>query len=362
LRLPCIAVALALLVVPFGCSGQQEERIREEKPLPVRTATVKVAPKKRSYEFTGVAAAAERIPLGFRIGGRIASVAVSRGESVQKGDVIARLEPRDYVLARERRRADLQRAQAELDNARAEFERVRSLYEIDNVSERERDRARSTFEAARAQVEKARNGVELARRKVAYCTLRAPVSGEIAHVPAQAHQVVRSGQTVAVLLEDSETEVRVGVPERFVNRVGTGQRARAAFSIFPGDWLPVEVTEIGAETDRTTTYPVTLRFLSPHPRIKPGMVARVRFSVPGSEGDGVVVPPNAVIGGYGGERSVWVLDRGTVHRREVQPGSMTPEGLLLRDGPPPGSRVVVRGAHSMEEGMRVRPLGEEDGP
>jgi RND family efflux transporter MFP subunit len=354
-------LAAALLVWVLGCGQGPEQDSGEQAPRSVVTMTVSSPSRGQVRLFSGTARPAVETRLSFRVAGKVQEIGVKVGARVTAGHVAARLDSTDYGLEVKRRRARVAEVEARLEEAGFEYDRVRSLYEVESVSKRELDRARAMFASTRARREAALEALALARKKVEYCVLKVPLKGEVVSVPVEEHQTVQAGQPVAVLASLEVMEMQLGVPAGVISRIKSGDRALVSFDALSGHEFQATVSEVGVETGPTTTYPLTLRLLEVHPAVRPGMVGHAQFDFPPPDQAPVVVPPQAVIQGAGQAAVVWVFDPDTesVHRREVQVGSLTSEGLQITSGLKSGARIVIRGVHRLEEGMRVRSLDRE---
>jgi len=349
------AVALA------GCPRKGAAPVLKEVIRPVVTMAAPQPGSGRKRTFSGTAKAAVETPLSFRVGGEICELSAKLGTRVEANDLIARLDPRDHVLQVEQNKADLAKAEAQLEQAKAEYGRVRQLYEARHVSKSSLDSQMASYKSAVAQREAAAKGLELAKQQLDYCTLRAPVSGAVASVAAEAHQTVSAGRTVATITSGDGIEMEVGMPEALISQVRVGDSTTVTFDALPGARFPARVSEVGIELGASSTYVVKLVLLEKSPRIRLGMVGEATFSfkaAPGSEA--IVVPQVAVVPTPDGERYVWTYqaDSQTVARRIVKVGALTSDGLQILAGLKPGEIFVTRGVHRLTQGMKVRLLDE----
>lgn len=354
-------LALLLVAAP-ACKPRSQEKPLPPVVRPVVVVKLQAPATRRELSFSGVARAAVETRLSFRVGGTIDSLRAKVGMRVKAGEVIARLDPTDYRLKVKQLMAELARVQAGLKAAKSDYRRVRELYEVGSSSAGDLDRARAAYESKLAAYEATQRHLELARRQLEYCVLRAPMAGSIAAVPVEVHQSVAPGTPVAVLTSDQQLEVEIGVPEGVIGRLKVGELAQVTFDALPGVRFQAVVSEVGVETGRSTAYPVKLRLLKQDPRVRSGMVGEVSFFLPPRPGDRfILVPPVALAGSAGGERFVWVVDpkTSTVHKREVTTGDFTSRGLQIKSGLKPGELVVIRGVHRLQEGQKVRVIPRE---
>ncbi len=179
----------------LGCGQEAQEsgpRIR-----PVRYQEVEASGAARVRTFSGTAQASQESNLSFRVGGAVERIAVEVGDRVEAGTEIAALDPRDYELTAGQSEAQLSREEANLRSASANFDRTKSLYENNNASLTDLDGARARFESGEASVNAAKQALELARSRLTYTHLKAPVDGSIAAIRVEENENVSAGQVVA---------------------------------------------------------------------------------------------------------------------------------------------------------------------
>ncbi len=341
-------------------AGSCRKAERQPTPVvrPVVTMSVRAAAE-RERRFSGTARAVSDTLLSFRVGGEIIELPVRTGRAVKAGDLIARLDPKDYELQLKQSQAQLKQAQAQFQQAWTEYERVRQQYEARIVSRSELEARQAVYHSAQAACDAAQKGCELAQQQLKYCELCAPLDGTIASVPVEAHQTVAAGQVVAALSVGGAMEMRLGLPEALVGKVKLDDLAGVVFDAVPEKRFSAQVSEIGIEPDAGGAYPVKLRLLESDERIRSGMVGEAVFSFAGSgAGDVIVVPAVAVVARPAGGHYVWVYqpDRGVVVERDVQIGALTSDGLQVTAGLESGAIIVIRGVHQLQSGMPVRLL------
>jgi RND family efflux transporter MFP subunit len=317
--------------------------------------------------FSGVAEAGIESKLSFKVAGSIENLAVKLGDSVRAGGLIAKLDDTDFQLQVQQAEASLTQSEAQARRARADYERTRSLYESRNASKNDLDQARSASESADAQVESSSKALELAKQRLSYCRLVAPISGAIAEVPVEANENIQAGQRIATLTSGDRMEVSVGVPEILIAQIREGDAVSVQFDALPDTKLGGRVTEVGvAAMGAVTTFPVTVILNERTRDVRPGMAASVGFTFTSADNrERFLVPPVAVGEDRNG-RFLYVatpVDSGlaVVGRRAVTVGELTGDGLEVLEGLFEGDLLVTAGVSKLVDGQTVRLPAGKDG-
>lgn len=356
LRWIWIGALVASLTMSGGCGEKAEERapvVRPVKSLVVGDVL------SGSRSFPGKVEASERVDLSFRVPGRLIELPIERGQEVARGQLLARIDPRDYRIA-------LDEAKASFTKAEADYVRYQNLYEKDAVSISELDFNRAQRDVARARLDDAEADVD-------YTYLRAPFAGVIGTRYVENFEEVQANQIICSVHDINTLDIIVDVPEHLIANVRNLEEAEldviARFDAAPGEEFPLRFRDVAAQADPTTrTY--ELRLTMPQPRsisVLPGMTAEVvargtRAARAVTESGVFTVPASAVFPDEEGEsQAVWVIDPDdlTLHERRVEIGQVTGAGSVeVLSGLRAGERIAVAGVSRMREGMKVRLMEE----
>jgi RND family efflux transporter MFP subunit len=360
---PAGLAACILLTAGCGTPAPEPEPIR-----PVRVEPVFATGGSRVRTFAGSARAGLESRLSFKVAGTVQRLAVAVGDRVRAGQLLAELDPRDYELQVEDAEAALRQARARARNAGANLDRVRGLYENNNASRTEYDAARADYDSASAHVASLEKKLELARSRLDYTRLRAPLDGAIADLTVEVSENVQPGQTIATLTAGQQPEVEIAIPEAFIGRMREGQDVTVSFDALPGRTFAAVVTEVGVtSTGLATTYPVTVRLTDEASDVRPGMAAEVSIVFESEQGRSRILVPAFAVGEDRNGRFVFVATEGegrygVVRRREVQVGELTGEGLEIVAGLEEGELLVTAGVSRLRDGLEVRlPSATEPG-
>jgi RND family efflux transporter MFP subunit len=295
--------------------------------------------------------ASSQVNLSFRRGGPLVELNVEEGDKVRKGQVLARIDPRDFQLA-------LNAARAAYESAEADFRRFSALYEKQGISATRMDQVRAAREVALSAMREAK-----ARLDDTY--LRAPFDGEVGAVFVENFTDVLLKIPVLSLVDVSALEIIVDAPEAGVATFdrSTVGRIVAKFAAAPEKEFDLNLKQIASQADpRTRTYRTELLMTQPEGlNVLPGMTVSVTVYPSDTTKARVVVPAKAVLAEADGQKIVWVIDSETLrtHRREVTVGSVTGTGgIEIHSGLQGGERIATTGMNQLQEDMEIRLLEE----
>lgn len=368
-RLPRNIITLfpSFMLVGSLISGCGQEPAPEPKIQLVPVVQVANSQDMAARDFPGRARAGQEVNLSFRVTGPLIEFPVSVGDEVAADDVVARIDPQDYLNAMGTAKGALEAAQATAKKAEADYTRIQNVFKEDPgaTSETAIDLTRAARDSARATVNSLRSAFEASQDQVAYTTLEAPFDGVVVETYVENFETVIAKEPVLRLLDPSSIEFIISVPENQISYAPYVDNVTVTFDALEGITVPATIKEIGKEASRATrTYPVTLVMEQPEgAQILPGMAgtARVSVTLPEGEGEAEVghqLPITAIFTRDDPEKSfVWVVDDAdTLQLREVETGSLSRFGIVIKSGVQSGEWVVTKGVHSVSEGQQVKKM------
>lgn len=333
----------------------------EEAPLPppesrpVKTMLVGGVTAGDFRQFPGIVDAIQKADLSFRVQGKINQILVKEGDMVEKGQVLAKLDPTDYQIVLNDRKASYA-------TATANYDRAKKLVAKDAISKADHDQIRAEYHTAKANL-------NAAEQDLIYTALKATFPGYVARRHVENFEEVRRKQKVFTLQDITELEIDIDVPEtimiqlrRAIEPGKVTKPTRELYAVFDqikDEKFPLAIKEFTTKADpNTRTFKATLKMMHPENyNILPGMTATVFaeiFTGEGSDGMSVPLPVSAVVSDTDKNPRVWIVDEKTmtVSSKPVTAGTMSLNSISV-SGLELGDRVVTTGAAFMREGMKV---------
>jgi len=341
-----------------GCGKKKEEVEVKEVVRPVKLLTVEGKGSSKVIKYPGRVRASERVDLAFQVAGPLIELPVTEGQNVKKGEIVARILPRDFET-------EIAKAKARALDAEQQYLRYRDLYVKKQVSKADFDKYKSQADIARARQKEAED-------TLSDTYLRAPFTGVIAKRYVENFEDVQAKAPIVSIQDISEVEVLIDVPESvMITLKQEGKKiAVAEFAAAPGKQYPLTLKEFSTEADpRTLTYQVTLLMTQPEDiTVLPGMTANVIGTTETDQTEVttsiITIPAAAVFADETGSSHVWTVNRETmtVNSRQVETGSLTGAAdISIISGIEPGETIAVTGVTQLRENMKVSDLAEQEG-
>ncbi len=270
--------------------------------------------------------------------GLLESLFVKEGQTVLKGEIIARMKSGDYIFR-------LNEFKAEYNKQKAAYERRRELFIQGAISAEDHEEFRNRHLTSKARLkQKEVEGDEL--------NIRAPFDGVIttryaepgAFVTPTTRASSNAGSTSTSIVELSQgLEVIAKVPESDIGRILIDQSARVRVDAFPDQWFQAKVSEIAPRAVRNnnvTSFEVTLLLLKPHQKLRIGMTVDIEFQ--GATTEIRTLVPTVAIVTENGKPGVLVVGTKSQPRfQKVELGTSSGSKTAIINGVNPGDLVFI---------------------
>jgi len=351
-----LTVFCVLLLLTAGISCKKEEKEVETLKI-VKVSKVKVMDNSSKMVYPCRSKFLKESKLSFRIPGNIEKINVNVGEFVKKGDVIATLDSKDYKLLLRQAEANLSNANHQLEMAENIYKRVKALFVNDNVSKNDYDKAKAGYFSAKSMNLAVKESVELAKHRVTYTKLVAPVDGKIAYVLAEEGENLGEFHPLCKLNNLKGIEVTALVPDTAILLINVGDKAKVKFNVFSDSFFEGVVTETGVSAvGEGNSYMVTVQLETTDVNLKSGLIGDVFFD-DNKYKQLAVVPSNAIFADMENSFVYLVIDRNGkyfVKKKKVKTGELTSQGFQILSGVKNGEVIVTAGLSQLEDNMEVK--------
>ncbi|MBC3779028.1 efflux RND transporter periplasmic adaptor subunit [Pseudomonas sp. SWRI99] len=342
---------LCMALILTACS---EKEAAPEPVRPVLSVKVEALSEENLGRFAGSIQARYESNTGFRVGGRIASRNVDVGAEVQKGTLLATLDPSDQQNQLRSAQGDLARVQAQLINAQASARRQQALFDRGVGAQAQLDVANTDLKTTQASLDQARAAVNQSKDQLSYTELRADHKAVVTAWNAEAGQVVTAGQQVVTLAQPDIKEAVIDLPDTLVDQLPDDVVFSVAAQLDPSIHTTAIIREIEPQAQSATrTRRARLTLTDTPDGFRLGTAISVTLS---SAIKPRIELPATALQEVEGKPRIWVIDTQskTVSPRDVTIISRTDSSVVLAGGVKDGERVVSAGVNSLKPGQSVK--------
>jgi len=390
-----LAVICASALLLAGC--QRKPEVAADQPVPVHLRLPNRVQQPVSIAVSGTVEANITALTAFQVGGRVLHVYVEEGQRVAKGQLLADLDPTDYrngydaavsqaeAAGAENAKAKAGLRQQELEQARIDFDRwqdeynrMKYLYEHKSLPANDFKKIEAGYNAAKERYDMAQSGtrsedklaasaqfgaataqMQEAKKRLADCQLRAPISGYVGMRQLEVGVTVAPGVPVISIVDLNPVKVKVGIPESEVGKVHEGARAEVSIPSLNGQKFEGRVEAIAAASDPASrTYVSKIVVSNPSRVLLAGMVSEARL-YGDTQVNAITVPGAAIVHDARGVSQVFVLSPGQnrVYSKRVDVGTMINNEVEIRSGLTGNEQVVVDGQNYLRDGSLIKTQG-----
>lgn len=338
-------ISIFLMAAAMMSCGHKDAS-QEDAPI-VDVVTVKGVGEVDATTFTGRTKSASEVNLAFRVAGQIERVLVNEGDYVQKGQVVAVMDARDYQV-------QVAATQAEYEQVKADAERVMALYTEGNTTASNNDKARYGLQQITQKLANHRN-------QLADTRLRSTISGYVQTKFHESGETVSAGMPVVSVFGSGDTEVEINISASDFAHIDKFTSFGCRFDVTGDETFPLTIARVSQEANTSQLYTVRLKFTGDvdHKKITPGMTTMVYAEVSGNDAAGVVSVPASAVLNNNGKTQVYVYDpkSGVVKSRTVMVTRVQRDGTMQIDGGlKSGETIVASGIHHVRDGQKVKIL------
>jgi HlyD family secretion protein len=366
---------------------------------------------------TGYIVAAHKIEVASKVVGRVAWIGVEKGDKVQAGQVLVRLEDTEYraqVQQQEgqltmlqaklqelkngsrpdeiaKARADVAEAEADMEDAQVSLDRTKQLAGDGVLAKQLLDDAQAKYDGdaakvvslqrtanlallgprqeeiaqARGQIEQAKGSLAYAQDQLNNTIIKAPVTGTILDRNVEKGEFVTNGFVgdkgakgyLVTMADLNDLQVELDVSQNDFPKLGPHQKGTVTTDAYPDRKYRGAIYEVSPEADRSkATVQVKVKVLNPDSYLRPDMNATVAFydDSPASAESSNAKQLIVIPEGVVQNGSVFLVFNGRVQKRAVTTAGTSSKGVLIASGLIGGEELIQSPPADLKNGQRVQ--------
>jgi len=313
-----------------------------------------------SLNGTAAAPPNDDVRVSALVPGRIAALTVAEGDSVETGQILAKLDDRPYRNQLQQTEAATQQAKANLDNARLTRTRNEDLFQRGIVARKDLEDARTQESVATAAMHQSEAALETARLQVARCDIASPINGVVAKRFVSVGEQVdgTAAQPIVEVANLREVEFLGNAPAMYLAKMHVGQPVEVTSETAPGKVFEGRVVAISPAVDPATGVGlVRIRVPNPSGLLRMGVFLNAQVAID-THSHVLTVPPEAVYRDQGGQPRVFVVNQDSATAVPVKLGIQTKDRVELlgadSSGVKEGDSVILTGGYGLGDKARIR--------
>jgi HlyD family secretion protein len=288
--------AAAAVTLLAACKKEAPPVVYQAVPVETRDIVV-------SAQASGAIQPDTTVEVKSKASGEVLQILAETGQTVKRGDLLVRIDPRIPKNALAQAQAELEVARARLTNATSQKRRADELFKSQSITQQENETALLDYANARADVVRAQVAVDNAKIQLADAEVRSPITGTIIAKSVERGTLITSatgnvsgGTTLLKMADLQLVQVRTLVDETDIGKIQPGLPATVTVDAYPNrpfEGTVLKVEPLAETQQNVTMFPVLVRIQNREGLLKPGMNAEVEVHV--GQREGVLAVPNAAL-------------------------------------------------------------------
>ena len=368
-RLVSIAILMLLLTVLGAASYVIYVKTIGRSPTVQTMMVVARTDRQSSVLLTGSGYIVTRhkyIIIGTKVLGQIVEEPIEEGQHIKAGDVLARIDDRDYQAQLRQAIAIRDVAKANLHLLQNKADRARYLIKTGAISKDDFETAITAAGVGQAELERDEAAVDYAKFNVNQCVISSPINGIILKKYRELGDTINFGgqieagggsTDIAQLADTDDMRAEVDINEADIAKVGIGSPVVVVLDSYPDKQFDAALVKVYPAADRQKgTVKIEVQIARADLQIiKPEMSVKVSFLEIRSPGklEPVITVPKSAVRHDEGEAYVWTVREGIVRRVSVVCGLTTETGIEVRQGLKDGDSIVITPDVKLVNGGKV---------
>jgi multidrug efflux system membrane fusion protein len=335
-------------------------------PVPITPVVTKTVPV--YLDYVGTTEALRTVTLQAKVTGYLSERGAVDGADVRQGDLLYRINPRDYQVMLDQAKAQAQRDAAAVEYSRASQNRNSQLNKDGFASKDTFDQTTSAMRQAEANLAADQAAIRGAELNIGYTEIAAPFAGRLGRSLVHEGALISAAGTqlntlvqldpIYVTFNPSETDLATIEKQRAIGPIAADARLTGdADPRFHGT-----LTFLDNTVDRTTGTIVARATIDNAARtLIPGQYVRIRLHI-ADQPNALLIPQAAVGSNQIGKYVYTIGDGSKVEQRYVTLGATDAKLVVVNSGLKPGESVIVGNLQKIGPGMPVKPIPAPDKP
>ncbi|NOU97241.1 efflux RND transporter periplasmic adaptor subunit [Paenibacillus sp. LMG 31456] len=395
---------IVIAAVAVGCSaapGAGQSAAEQLQNKPIKVAKISSQSMGNPREQVADVLAVNQVDVMPKADGQVVEVVKKKGDLVQKGDVILRIDTKDIALQMEKSQSSLNSAQqalaksaedlsnsktelqnsvaksqTQLENAQKDYNKMHNDYDAGLATKKQLEQAETQFNNAsrdlvllqdklnslestnslsgpQSQVESARLALQDAGNTLDNYAVKSTIDGVLSELTAEVGMTISRSSKVGQVQQTDKLKIKAELTESAAKLARNKPELVFYSASNPSQKQKAQVTYFADMMNaQTKMYPIELEVTNTDASIKPG--SRVQLQLTSEAEEMALAVPSLSIVREGSDAFVYILKADTVEKRKVKLGRVKEANQEILEGVKADEQVVVSGQHQLKDGQKVQ--------
>ncbi|WP_339925221.1 efflux RND transporter periplasmic adaptor subunit [uncultured Cyclobacterium sp.] len=316
-----------------------EQAMKTSEYIPVRTQLITKTSNSISFMTNGSFIPSQELKLKSEGNGKVIKILKDKGDYVNKGDVIARLD--DELL-----QVELSIAETKFNQFTRDLGRYENLAGTEAITEKQLEEIQNAHKMGASEI-------KMIKRRLSNTVITAPISGYINEDYIEIGSLLNPGMDVVEIVNVMPLKLVVQVAEMEIANIKVGDEVQVKVGVIPDQQFNGKVSFTSSKGDASFKYQVDIELKETSDKIKPGMFAYATFEYPSMEA--VLIERTSLIRGIKNPE-VFILEDGKAVLKKIQIAQLGDSKLMLLEGLNIGDKVITSGLINLKDGVAVTEL------
>jgi RND family efflux transporter MFP subunit len=334
-----IFIAALICFLSVGCT--KKETTTEKTAIEVKVSPITKTELYTGQSFSGTVEESSATTLSFAIGGTIKTIAVSAGQHVSKGALIATIDVANV-------KSSLDMAAATLEQAKDAYNRLAKLHESNSLPEIQ-------WVEAESKLKQAQSAYEIAKKNLNDTHLYAPFSGYIKDKSVEVGHNVMPGSPIVNLVTVDNVKICISVPETEISKVSIGNEVNIKVPALGDRTFVGKINEKGVSANSLSrSYEVKALIHNSDHSLLPGMLCTLYLCDSNASESAILIPTNIVQLDSSNRNFVWTAVDGKAVRKYVELGQFNNDKVVITSGLNEGDNLIIEGQQKISDNMQIK--------
>jgi len=311
---------------------------------------------RQTLPLSGSLRAVNQASVKARVAGEVREVLVREGESVSAGQVLVRMDEREFQARLDQAKGAFQAARGQLEIATKARDNNKALLTKGFISQNAFDNAASQYQIALANVESAKGGLDVTQKSLGDTVIRAPIAGLISNRTIQPGEKVSADYHFLDVVDLRQMELEAAVPTTDIMHVALGQEVQVKVEGLSNALIGKVVRINPATQAGSRSILAYIQLDNPQGALRVGMFGEAQLTL--AKKTGVLSVPQSAIQDNAGAPFVYAIENGQLLQKSVTVGIKGDDGetgaVEITGGLENGAQIVRSNLGNLQSGTRVR--------